>query len=271
MACLFLILLFNVFSTTSNSDESTWAIGPALQCVNLIAEETRIASLLQRAITALAHQEPLLELARQKLRDTKNDLAAIDRLIIEQKDNLGQWAKELILDDYDSINKHGIIGLWVALEVAIEDTAVLILTTDVSSHKLVINTGVDKLSKKLSQPLTEIEARKIYRKLETHSRNGRSVAEGYSHLLSILNISLILPSEIIALLNELNYVRNCLLHRGGIIDERARHQAPNLLPQLGKNFKMSSLRYRQYFDAAGKFAIELLRGVSSSPYVRIKK
>ena len=88
-------------STIPNSDAINWVIGPAAQCVSLIAEETRIASLLQRAIIALANQGPLLDIARQRLKATNNDVAAIDRLILEQRGGLGQWASELMTEDFD--------------------------------------------------------------------------------------------------------------------------------------------------------------------------
>jgi hypothetical protein len=51
-------------STIPNSDALNWVIGPATQCISLIAEETKVASLLQRAIAALAHLDPLLDITR---------------------------------------------------------------------------------------------------------------------------------------------------------------------------------------------------------------
>ena len=256
-------------STIPNSDAINWVIGPAAQCVSLIAEETRIASLLQRAIIALANQGPLLDIARQRLKATNNDVAAIDRLILEQRGGLGQWASELMTEDFDSINRHGIIGIWVALEVAVEDTAVLILIKDDSSLKLVADAGI-KLPQSLSSPLTEVDARRVYRRLESHSRKDRSVADGYSHLMAILRVSFALPSEVICSLAELNYVRNCLLHRAGITDERASVEAPDLSLELGIPIKVPSARYLHYFDSVSKFAQALLAGVLSSPHVRTR-
>ncbi len=189
-------------STIPNSSAFNWVIGPATQCVSLIAEETRIASLLNRAIVALSNQEPLLDIARQRLKATNSDVKAIDRLLLEQRGGLGQWARDLIAEDFDPINRHGIIGIWVAIEVAVEDTAVLILTKDTSSLKLLADAGV-KLPQSLSSPLTEADARLLYRRLENHSRKGRSVANGYTHLMSILHISVTLSSEVIHSLAEL--------------------------------------------------------------------
>jgi hypothetical protein len=256
-------------STIPNSDALNWIIGPATQCISLIAEETRVASLLQRAIAALAHLDPLLDIARQRLKSANKEVEVIDRLISEQRNGLGRWASELIEEDFDSINRHGIIGIWVAVEVAMEDTAVLILTKDTSALRLVADAGV-KLPQSLVSPLTVADAHRVYKRLEVHARKDRSVVDGYRHLMSILCISFTLPPEIINLLAELNYVRNCLLHRGGIADERAVIEAPGLSFQLGELIKIPSKRYLHYFDAVGKFALALLAGALNSRYVQTR-
>jgi hypothetical protein len=256
-------------STIPNSESFNWVIGPAAECVHLIVEETRIASLLQHAIIALANQEPLLNIVRQRIKETNNDVTAIDKLILEQRGGLGQWAKELMEEDYAPINRHGIIGMWVAIEVAIEDTVVLILTKDSSSLSMISGAGI-KIPKSLSDPLNEIDARRIYNRLEFHSRKGRSVAEGYIYLMSVLNVSFTLPNEFIESISELNYVRNCILHRAGVVDERVHIEAPNLSNQIGEYIKISSKQYLRYYDAVGKFSTELLNGVMKSSYVRNK-
>lgn len=256
-------------SCIPNSGAFNWIIGPAGQCVSLIAEETRIASVLQRAIVALSHQGPLLDIARHHVKAINGNSEAIDRLINEQRGGLGEWADDLIAEDFDPINRHGIIGIWVALEVAVEDTAVLILSKDASALQLLADAGV-RLPQSLSSPLTEADARRVYKRLESYSRNNRSVADGYAYLLSILRIPFALSSEVINSLAELNYVRNCLLHRAGFADERSSTEAPDLALSLGAPIKVPSARYRHYFDSAAKFAQALLTGVVNSPYVRLK-
>lgn len=253
-------------STIPDSDAFNWVIGPATQCVRLIAEENRIASLVQRAIVALSHQGPLLHVMRQRLIEANLDAQAINRLIHEQEAGLGQWANDLMSQDFEPIIKHGIIGMWVALEVAVEDTAVLVLMKDKTALKLLENAGV-KLPLQLSSPLTEADARRAYRRLETYSRKDRSVASGYSHLLSILGISVSLSPDVVSSLAELNYVRNCFLHRAGITDERSNVEAPALSLALGAQIKVSSKMYLHYYDVVACFAQALLAGVLSSSYV----
>lgn len=258
-----------MLSSIPNSDAFNWVIGPAGQCVKLIAEETKVASLLHRAIIALSNQGPLLDLVRKQFISENQTVNNINKLISEQK-VLGPWAKQLLDEDFDPINKHGIIGLWVAVEVAVEDTAVLILIKDQTAIELLRGAGI-KVPNTSSKPLSESEARRVYSRLERYSRKGKSVAEGYCHLMSVLGISINLPKEAFQTIAELNYVRNCLLHRAGVADERANIEAPTLGLKVGEEIKIPSNRYGYYFEAVGQFAQALLHGVVHSKYIRVKK
>ncbi len=251
-------------SSIPKTESIKWAIIPARECVSFIAEETRIATLLLRSIMALSSQGPLLNLAHNRLKNNGNDLTEINYLINEQQ-WLGAAAKEMISEDFDPINRHGIVGMWVAIEVAIEDTVTLILKKDKFALSLLSKAGV-KLPKSISDPLSENDAHNIYRRLEQFSRKNRSVAEAYIHSMSVLNIFFTLPTEIIETLSELNYVRNCILHRGGVLDERAHIEAPNLSSHIGKHLKISKEKYLHYYDAVAEFSIELLGGVGESSY-----
>jgi len=255
-----------MLSSIPNSDALNWVIGPAGQCVTLVGEETRIASILMRAIVALAKQGPLLELTRREFRRNNQSEVAINKLLLEQS-GLAEWAEEIISNDYDPINRHGIIGLWVAVEVAVEDTAVLILSKDTNAVTKVKRAGI-KLPKSRSKPPPELEARRIYKRLETHARSGQSVSEGYRVLMSVLEVELTIPSETSVILSELNYVRNCLMHRAGIADEKSSQEAPRLGLSIGEPIKIGSKQYLRYFDAVTQFAQALLNGVMSSRYVQ---
>lgn len=254
-------------ATIPNSDTPNWIIAPAVQCVNLIGEETKLAAVLQRAVIALSYQGVLLKAARKHIKTTKLDAGVIDKLILEQKTGLELLASELIIDDFHLINKHGLIGMWVAVEVAVEDTIVLILTKDESAFQLIVNAGI-KLPSHLSGPLSEPEARRIYKKLERQRHPGNSVAEEYIRMLALFGISVTLPPSAISSLAELNYVRNCFLHRAGIVDERSVAEAPTLPIEIGTPIKISSTRYIHYLDSVGEFARALLAGGLGSRYIR---
>lgn len=250
----------------AGADSFNWVIAPAGRCVSLVAEETHTAALVQRGLIALAHQGPLLESARRELARAQGSEGAIVALIAEQS-ALGKSAKELIDVDFHPINAHGIVGLWVAIEVAVEDTAVLILLKDPSATSLVQAAGVKV---KASDSLSVDAAREIYHRLERQSRKDLRVAGAYCRLLSLLGVSVTLSAEVEEVLSELNYVRNCLLHRGGVADNKAKAEAPNLNVVSGEHIKIATPRYLRYFDAVKHFATALLSGAVASRHAHTR-
>lgn len=255
-------------TTFPDSGVFNWIIGPAGRCALYVGEETVNAGQTKRAITSLAYQGPFLELGRQLGLSKGLDVTGLNRIVSEQQSN-SLWAQEQISGDHELIHRNGIIALWAYVEVAIEDTAVLVLTKEQTSIALLTAVGI-KIPTTISRPIAEPDARRIYRRLEQHARNGVSVAEGYVQLMAILQISMPLPAKTIETLSEFNYVRNCFLHRGGIVDERAAVEAPTLGLPLGATVKVTSAKYDQYFDAAAGLSGALLKAVVDSPYIKSK-
>jgi hypothetical protein len=67
---------------------------------------------------------------------------------------------------------------------------------------------------------------------------------------------------------ELNYVRNCVLHRGGVVDARVVAEAPNSGLAVGDVIRIVQEDYLRYFRAVGSFAQELLKGAIASRHAR---
>jgi hypothetical protein len=258
-------------STIPDSDAFNWIIGPAGRCVKLIADEVETAGFLLRAVTVASGFAPYLHLARKSIvaHKDQSDVARIDRLIAEQH-KISSQAQEVIDADFHRINVHGIIGLWVAIEVAVEDTVVLILTKALPAAQSALS-ALKRPPKIDDAGISEAEARRLYDRLQRQYREGQSVSEGYRLLLQALNISVEVPSESAKILSELNYVRNCLLHRGGIIDKRAMAEAQKLQLFPGDSLRLGNKMYGRYLDAATTFSHALLMGVLRSPYVRIRQ
>lgn len=230
--------------------------------VSLITDEVKIASMLYHAVFAFSKIEPLLQAARQQLRQHHKSDAGVVRLMDASR-TLGQWARELVDDDYHALTIHSLIGLWATVEVTVEDTVTFILTSHPERLEDVGKAGVG-LPGTLSKPLNETDARRLYRRLESHCREDRNVAAGYCYLLSLLGIHVALTPDTTTTLAELNYVRNCFLHRGGIVDERAAQEAPSLAGLLGTKIRISEGKSKEYLKAVGDFAQALLKSAFES-------
>ncbi len=245
-----------------SSATPNWIWGPTFRCVSLVAEEVKIASMLYHAVFAFANLEAILKAAGQHLRRAGQSDAAVTKLIAANK-TLGTWAKDLVKDDYQAVTVHSLIGLWATVEVAVEDTATLILVNDPDALTHVEAEGV-KLPKDLSKPLNEADARRVYKRLEGHGGKEVGIGESYCRILSVLGVKVRVTPEATATLSELNYVRNCFLHRGGAVDERAAKEAPNLGVPLGDKIRISEGQAKRYLKGVSDFTMALLTGVQES-------
>jgi len=88
----------------------------------------------------------------------------------------------------------------------------------------------------------------------------------YCHSLSLLGVHVAIAPDATATLAELNYVRNCFLHRGGIVDERAAEEAPCLNVPLGTKIRVGEETSKEYLKAVSDFAQGLLKGAFESRY-----
>lgn len=109
-----------------NSGAINWVIDPVTRAIGYVLEETKIAGTLHRSLAVLEGHEIFLRLAREKFveAETKEGLPYIDQLIA-QAPGLSKEAAELRQNDYSVVNSHSLIGMWGAVEIAVEDTVVL--------------------------------------------------------------------------------------------------------------------------------------------------
>jgi len=253
-----------------DSDVLNWIIFPAGNCVKYVADETVNASILHKSITNLANMKPLLLIAQQQLLEHKQDDTSL-KFLLKENEFLEKEAKNIINSNFHSINSHGLIGLWCAVETAVEDTIVLILMNDINALEAIKNAGYN-IKGNIKSPLNEIEARNYYsRKLEKQTRNDVTVGEGYCILLSIFGLNISLDKKTLNVLSEINDVRNCLLHRGGIIDEKISNSSIELTKFIGKEINICNNLYLKYYDAVGKFSSALLGATANSSYVKTIK
>ena len=151
------------------------------------------------------------------------------------------------------INLPGIINIWVTLEATIEDVCVsLILEGPAALDRL------RKVNKKVSDtPVTSEEsARKVYeRSLQQLKKQG--LVGALLDLLTQLGLRISIADETKDHLNELNYVRNCALHRNGVVEQRKNIEAPTLPVSIGSRLNISDELFLRYYDAVGKLLCEL--------------
>lgn len=246
-----------------------WIIRPVGRAIGYVVEETKVASTLQRSLMALEANEQYLRFARKTLKahEAIEAVRGVDHLLAEAP-SLSRTAAELRHDDFEVVNSHSFIAIWGALEVAIEDTICLILEKDKDALDLVARAGIKTIAFE-SRRLSEHDAGRLYRRIESQLRKDKSVGEAYSSALGMFGIKVTFDEHVLATLQEANSVRNCLLHCGGIIDEKAAVSCAALRSLKGEKIRITQARYLSYYNAVAAFLKEMLRAVSVSPYIRV--
>lgn len=254
--------------TIPASDSYNWVIVPVTRCIQSVADGARLSGLLQRAVASLASQEALLCQLEALLRLMGKDVPVAEEGSIPAA-GWTQWAKELIDSGLHEVHAPGVIALWASLEVTVEDTVTLILVNDAQALADVVAAGV-RPSQSWPRPLDESNARRVFARFEQVSRGTRSIAQAYAHMLQVLGVHASVPPHVLETVAELNYVRNCILHRGGIVDSRASQEAPKIGLSVGDTVRVERDDYLRYFGAVGAFAQQVLEGAIASRHARWK-
>lgn len=255
--------------TIPHSDAYNWIISPITRCIMAVGNTEQMSGLLQRAVIALADQKPMA----QRLEGLLRGLGASHLLKSVEENARPNWsdkAAELLENELHEVHVPMIIALWASLEVAVEDTATLILLNDTQALADVVQAGV-KVPSKCSLPLDDFNARRVFNRLEQFSRKTRNIAQGYAHALYVLGVPSTIESTVFATLAELNYVRNCILHRGGIVDSRVTLEAPSSGLAVGNEIRVRQEQFSRYYKAVGSFATEILKGTIDSRHARYKE
>jgi hypothetical protein len=241
-------------------------LGPVVACTTFVAEEGKIGGLLQRALTHIELGRPMLEyVALQLAQSGLDDAVEPMKRLLAAAPIQEQWAKELRESEYAVLNAHSLVAIWGALETCIEDTVVNILVS------APIPDAVQVVG--IKAPITvyeEDEAHDVYRKIEKKLWIKGDVIGSYENILSVFGLSASVNSETAEILREVNSVRNCLVHRGGVVDEKAAREAPTLMPMVGKRLEVSKANYLRYHEAVGEWIVALMNSICSSEYVRAK-
>lgn len=252
-------------------DAHNWIIAPVLRAILYVGEEMKISGTLIKSLIILNRHETLLKIAREKLilNHKTQGLPEIDRLLAAAP-GLKQTAVELIQNDYSVINIHSLVSMWSAVEVAIEDTVVLFLIKEASALKLLANAGVKTASFEPG-PILHEDARRLFSRIERKLREKLKIGEFYIELFNLLGIKLNYSCHLLSKMEEINNVRNCLMHRGGIIDARAAQSVAALRPFLGKQMPITEARYLEYYDVITSFLQEMLKGLIASSHIQAGK
>jgi hypothetical protein len=236
---------------------------PIARAVTAVVAQAKLAHTLQSATTALAGQTPLLLLAQKVLPPQPNVQHAVNELIRRQK-SLEVWAKEVQNNSNHDINLPALINVWVTVEALCEDLCVAIISNDASAliNLKQINTKIDE-----GMSITDESARSVYEqsllKIKKHG-----LVHGYLTIFTALGFSPTLSDACVDRLNELNYLRNCSLHRAGIVEPRKDKEAPSFPVAVGERILVTDELFTRLYDSVSEFLQALIPSLTKSGHLK---
>ena len=243
-------------------------IEPAANAITFIAEETKLAGILHRGIIVLRGHDVYLTLAKKTaLEQGKAEIIPQIDVLLRDAPNLRKDAEEISQDDFEVVNRHAFVSIWAALEGAIEDTIAFLLRH--SEDPISKLAGLDVKYKPSTFDDCDKNVMLQVRKIEQSARkkHGSNCGSAYRWVFSEFGIYIDESRVNEAVLEEANAVRNCILHNAGVVDSRAA-QVPSLAPLNGQKFRISKVKYLEYYDAVGNFLSGLLAAEVGSSFVR---
>lgn len=245
-----------------------WLIGPIGQCVSYLADEAVYAGIVRRGLITMTGMQPYFLLAAKQLDENGSDIQQLRAMAKDYQ----QWeatASKHVADGFSTVHSHSLVGLWCVVETTIEDSVLLILNKSRCAEALLVNAGYRIMKSPISS-LQPYQVRRIYSALEYQSRDNRRVGEAWVHLMSALGVTIHIDPDSLEAIGEANELRNCILHRGGVIDDRSAQKAPQLKPYLGQKIEISEQMYFKYYRALSAFSTAMLTAVLASAYMKWK-
>lgn len=149
----------------------------------------------------------------------------------------GESAKNLTESKRDILVYPSFVGSWALLEAAFEDMICSILENESDSSALIKRHNIN------ANPALTVGNRAwaldAFKRIESKFRVAGSVVKTHIAIFQFFDMPMAYPESYSELIEEINQIRNCILHRGGEIDAKAVTIAPRLKQYLGQKIPAS--------------------------------
>ncbi|MCZ6453166.1 MAG: hypothetical protein O6909_02890 [Alphaproteobacteria bacterium] len=239
-------------------------VRPYEQCIDYLDEQGKLLRVSIRGTSILRGAPRLIEvLNKVNLQDLNEENEgqmeeAETKLRLAKTD--AEFARQQIDSGFPILFSNSIIGIWGALERLISDIFVAHLRNHPHLLEMQPFSRV-RLSISDFHRMTELERyRYIFREIErnTKATNHPGIAR-FESMLDILGLAGRTNKQIRRNLLELYYVRNLLVHRGGIVDQQFIDNCPWKRVRSGNKLPLRHRDYKRYMKSADEYIARLVR------------
>jgi hypothetical protein len=179
---------------------------------------------------------------------------------------LANNARELLNNSSDILVYPSFVGAWALIEAAFEDMIVTILTSDPKAPMILEENNIRP--KQGLESKTQEWALDAIKRIESKVRVPGSVVKSHQAMLALFDIPLAYPDSYSELIEEMNQVRNCILHRNGVIDEKSASICPRLKEFQDRKIDKSDPIFKVYGAMLADYTFAWLTAVTRGPHLR---
>lgn len=205
-----------------------------------------------------------------------SDFPSTLKKLVDDVEGPASKAQFVITDGLESIFYSAFVGGWALLEASFEDLIVRILCNEPSASALLQKRGIG-LDNKLEVG-SEEWARKMFKKMEgkfgqknspknSTENEKKSIVETHKEILAVFDAPLSFSLEDSAKMEEMNGIRNCILHRNGCIDKKAVKSSSRLELYYGRRVPIDDPIFTQFPLLLFNYTAALLFAVVQSQYL----
>ena len=250
-------------------DAAAVLVPPFKEIWESLAAQTTSWAATMAALNAAVNLPSRLDVIHKALAVSLGDagkLPVVFDVLMKESQARAEKTREVLSSNFDSFVYPLLVGSWSVVEAAIEDLALVIVkeepkTRDPAVMQKVKNQlGIDDESN------DEFLAAVVGRMQQKHQVKG-SVVASHASFLGALGVPFTYPADHSGLIEEINQVRNCILHRQGRIDARACEYAPRLKEHLGKRIPATDPIFSVCSTMLTDYTFHWLRALVFSPYL----
>ena len=174
---------------------------------------------------------------------------------------------KVMTSDFEAFVYPYLVGSWSVVEAAIEDLALLIVKEEPQVRD---SSVVQKLKAQLpgaDENAEEFLMAVTSRMQQKHQVVG-SVVKSHAAFLAALGVPFQYNEQHAGLIEEINQVRNCILHRQGQIDSKAVKVAPRLAKYLGKRIPANDELFTVFPTMLQNYTFTWLQALVFSDYLK---
>lgn len=175
-----------------------------------------------------------------------------------------KMSKNIIANEFSKTNSHILVAMWNTLQTTIENMLTLMLKKQ-QVREDIVNLDIPKRWK--NKLANETDEEVFLKFITTWKPDGDNVVDKIETKLACFDLAGQISEELETNMIELNALRNCLVHRAGIADNKTIDSAPSLNLMSGDQVLINKTTLLKAYNTVGRFGGELLNRINSCKYL----